>query len=152
MVKQLFTFFGALILVLLLAACGAAAGNTTGGNASSTEGNTSSTVQVTETDYHIASSVTSFTPGTTYHFVVTNDGQTAHEFMIMPRSEGSMNGMPMANMDKMALASIDTINPGETRTLNYTFPSSMVNAHPEFACYLPGHYESGMKLDVATKA
>lgn len=63
-----------------------------------------------------------------------------------------MNGMPMEHMDQMALASIDTINPGETRTLDYTFPSSAANSQPEFTCYLPGHYEAGMKLDVMVKA
>ena len=39
-------------------------------------------VKVTETDFHITSSVTTFMAGTSYHFVVTNKGQTAHEFMI----------------------------------------------------------------------
>jgi uncharacterized cupredoxin-like copper-binding protein len=83
--------------------------------------------------------------------VVTNNGQTAHEFMIMPKSEGDMNGMQMSQMDKMALASIDNINPGETKTLNYTFPASATSSHPQFACYLPGHYEAGMKLDATVK-
>ncbi len=106
----------ALVLVLVTA-CG-------GGSSSSG----SQQVQITETDFHIASSVTSFTPGTPYHFVITNNGQTTHEFMIMPKSEGSMNGMSV--------------------TLDYTFPSSAAGSHPEFACYQPGHYEAGMKLGV----
>lgn len=110
------------------------------------------TVQVRETEYSIAASVTSFTPGTTYHFVVTNEGKTAHEFMILPKSEGSMGGMPMGDMDTMALASISHLGPGETKTLDYTFPQSAVDSHPEFACYLPGHYEAGMKLGIAVKA
>ena len=109
------------------------------------------TVQVTETDYKIDSSVTTFSPGQTYHFVVTNKGLTAHEFMIMPKSEGTMNGM-MSDMDKMALASISNINPGETKTLDYTFPSSAASSHPEFACYISVHYEAGMKLGVAVKS
>jgi uncharacterized cupredoxin-like copper-binding protein len=143
-IKRLLIVFSALLIVPLLAACGATAGSTTGGQASNT-------IQVTETEYKIDSSVTNFAPGTTYHFVVTNNGQTAHEFMIMPRSEGNMSGMPMGNMDKMALASIDSINPGETKTLDYTFPTSAGNSQPEFACYLPGHYEAGMKLGVMIK-
>jgi uncharacterized cupredoxin-like copper-binding protein len=109
-------------------------------------------VQVTETDFKIASSVTSFLPGTTYHFVVTNTGKIAHEFMILPKSEGRMNDMSMGDMDHMALASIDTINPGETKTLDYTFPASAANSHPEFACYLPGHYEAGMKQVVSVQS
>jgi uncharacterized cupredoxin-like copper-binding protein len=146
--KQRFLFIvGAFLLALVLAACGRTAGeNTVGG------GNTTNSVQVTETDFKITSSVTSFSPGTSYHFVITNNGKTTHEFMLMPKSEGSMSGMPMSNMDKMALASIDSIAPGETKTLDYAFPSSSANSHPEFACYLPGHYEAGMKQDVMVKA
>ncbi|MBO0783593.1 MAG: hypothetical protein J2P37_32685 [Ktedonobacteraceae bacterium] len=132
-------------LLLALAACGTTTGNTPAG--------TPTTVQVTETDFKIDASVTTFTPGTTYHFVVTNKGKTAHELMIMPKSEGSMmGGMPMGDMDKMALASIENLNPGETKTLDYTFPSSAASSHPEFACYLPGHYEAGMKLGVSVSS
>lgn len=148
MIKRLLIVFSVLLIIPLLAACGA----TTGSTPSATGGQASNTVQVTETEYKIDSSVTNFTPGTTYHFVVTNNGQTAHEFMIMPKSEGNMSGMPMGNMDKMALVSIDNISPGETKTLDYTFPASAGNSQPEFACYLPGHYEAGMKLDVMVKA
>ena len=127
-----------LVLVLaLVTACG--------GGSSST---TSQQVQITETDFHIASSVTSFTPGTPYHFVITNNGQTVHEFMIMPKPEGSMNGMSMADMDAMALAKVMNIAPGQTVTLDYTFPTSAAGTHPELACYQPGHYEAGMKLGV----
>jgi uncharacterized cupredoxin-like copper-binding protein len=112
-------------------------------------------VQITETDFKINSSVTRFSASKTYHFVVTNNGNTAHEFMIMPKSEGSMSGMSgssMESMDKMALASITNLNPGETKTLDYAFSSSTANSQPEFACYLSGHYEAGMKLDVTVQA
>ena len=139
----LISFFA--FLLLLLAACGGSNGNPT-----TTSGAVS--VQVNETDFNIASSVTSFTSGTAYHFVVTNNGKTAHEFMILPKSEGSMNGMSMGNMDSMALAKIESINPGETKTVDYTFSSSAANSHPQFACYLPGHYEAGMKLDVTVQS
>lgn len=139
--KPRFLLQGVLVgVVLLLTACG---GNTTSSRTIS--------VQVTETDFHIASSVMTFRPGIPYHFVVTNTGRTAHEFMIMPKAEGKMNGMSMDDMDKLALAMIETIPPGETKTLDYTFPSSATSSHPEFACYFPGHYEAGMKLDVTVQ-
>ncbi|GLV56848.1 hypothetical protein KDH_36870 [Dictyobacter sp. S3.2.2.5] len=133
---------GALLLTLFLAACGGSPGNT----AEKTSG---ISVPVNETDFHIDSAVTSFSPGTRYHFVVTNNGKTAHEFMIMPSSQGSMGGMSMGDMDHMALASLGNVKPGETKTLDYTFPSSSAGSHPELACYLPGHYEAGMKQSVA---
>jgi uncharacterized cupredoxin-like copper-binding protein len=134
-----------LLLIMTLAACGGSSGTLLGGK-------DAQSVQVTETEFTIDSSVTSFTPGTTYHFVVNNAGKTAHEFMIMPKSEGSMSGMPMGDMDKMALASISNLNPGETKTLDYAFPKSLANSHPELACYLPGHYEAGMKQAVRVTA
>lgn len=109
-------------------------------------------VQITETDFHIASSVTSFVPGKTYHFIVTNQGKVMHEFMIMPRVMSNMQGMSMADMDKAALAHLDRIDPGETQTLDYTFPASVAGTHPEFACYVAGHYEAGMKLEVTVRA
>jgi len=131
------------LLLFVLVACGGAGGEAHG------EG---IPVQVTETDFHITSSITSFVAGKSYHFIVTNRGKSMHEFMLMPRSEGSMNGMAMGDMDKEALASIPMIDPGETRTLDYTFPLSAAGTHPELACYLPGHYEAGMKLAVAVRA
>jgi uncharacterized cupredoxin-like copper-binding protein len=143
-VKKYLLFIGSFALLLTaLVACG-------GGGSTSSTG--SLPVQVTETDFHITSSVTTFVPGKTYHFAVTNQGKTMHEFMLMPRPEGNMSGMSMDQMDKAALTSIAMINPGETKTLDYTFPSSAAGTHPELACYFPGHYEAGMKLDVAVSA
>jgi uncharacterized cupredoxin-like copper-binding protein len=131
-------FIGAFFLVLILAACA--------GRPSSSARPQS--VQITETDFKIASSVTSFTPGTPYHFVVTNQGQTAHELMIMPKAEGAMPGMSMGDMDTMALAKVENIAPGQTTSLDYTFADKIKGSHPQFVCYYPGHYEAGMKLDV----
>ncbi|MEO6891131.1 MAG: hypothetical protein ABI456_16840 [Ktedonobacteraceae bacterium] len=131
--------FGLFLLsfTLMLAACG-------GSNGSSGPQH----VQITESDFKIASSVTTFSPGTMYHFTVTNNGQAVHEFMIMPMGM-NMSGMSMDNMHKMALTMIDTIAPGETKTLDYTFASSTSGQNFEFACHLPGHYEAGMKLPIA---
>lgn len=131
------------LLFIVLAACGK------GGEPVSARG---IPVRITETDFHIASSVTKFVPGKTYHFLVTNQGQSMHEFMLMPKPEGRMTDMSMENMDKVALASITMIDPGDTEAFNYTFPASMAGSHPEFACYFPNHYEAGMKLDVSVNA
>src|SRR4051812_14528251 len=89
------------LLVLLLAACGGPGGKSTPSG--------SQQVQVTESDFHIASSVTTFTPNTPYHFVITNHGQTVHEFMLMPQGMGNMGGMSMGDMDKMVLAKVENI-------------------------------------------
>lgn len=144
MKKRLLFVLGTLLLVLIMTACGE---TTTGGKAPAG----SQQVQINETDFKIASSITTFSPGKAYHFTITNNGKTVHEFMIMPRSMGAIDGMSMGDMDKMALASVNDIQPGETKTLDYTFPSSTANSQPEFACYITGHYEAGMKQKVTVK-
>src|SRR5947209_5977946 len=109
-----------LSMVFVIAACGS--GSTTSSSSSSNTG--PKDVHINESEYTVTSDVSIFTPGIPYHFVVTNTGKVAHEFMIMPSSMGSMNGTSMSAMDKMALVAIDTINPGESKSLTYTFASS----------------------------
>ena len=122
------------VLVVVLTACGG-----------STASSGPQQVEVTLSEYKIASSLTTFTPGTPYHFVVTNNGKMAHEFMIMPMGM-NMQGMSMDDMHKVALHMSDNVAPGETQTFDYTFASSMMGQSFEFACHLPGHYEAGMRL------
>ncbi len=43
------------------------------------------------------------------------------------------------------------LNPGATKTFDYTFALQAAGPHPEFACHLPGHYETGMHLDITVK-
>ena len=129
------------LLILLLAACGGG-----GTSTSSTTTQDAMEVQITETEYSITSSVSTFTAGTPYHFVVKNAGNATHEFMIMPKDGGSMGNMSMDHMDGMALTKTGDINAGATKTVDYTFPDSTKGS--QFVCYIAGHYDKGMKLDV----
>lgn len=97
------------------------------------------TVQVTLTDFQVASSLTTFSTGTLYHFEVTNKSAENHEFTIMAPMTGNMS---MDEMHKAALAYIDTIAPGETKTLDYTF--TRADSNLELACHLGKHYQEGM--------
>lgn len=110
---------------------------------------TAQTVQVTLTDYKIESSLTTFTHNSAYHFVITNKGAVQHEFMIVAPMMG-MN-LSMQEMDKMALAHIPTINPGETRTLDYTFAQTASPGKLEFACHITDHYQRGMHLGIVVQ-
>ena len=131
------------LLILFLAACGSS-----GTPASSTTTQGTKEVQITENEYMITSSVSTFTTGISYHFMVKNAGNATHEFMIMPKDEGSTGNMSMDHMDSAALAKTGDINPGETKTIDYTFSDSAKGSHPQFVCYIGGHYDKGMKLDV----
>ncbi|TMC21215.1 MAG: hypothetical protein E6J34_10260 [Chloroflexi bacterium] len=103
-------------------------------------------VQVTLSDFKIESSQTTFDHNTAYHFTIVNKGALAHEFMIVPPISHST--MPMDDMHKMALAHIENIDVGATKTLNFTFPQPAPAGKLEFACHLEGHYASGMHLGI----
>jgi uncharacterized cupredoxin-like copper-binding protein len=80
--------------------------------------------------------------------VIKNQGQTSHEFMIMPSNEGPMDGISMADMDHMALANVPDFSQGHTEILNYRFSMKAAGTHPQFVCYDPGHYQLGMYLAI----
>jgi Na+/H+-dicarboxylate symporter len=73
--------FASVSVLLSLAACGGTSTTSTSSSTGSSAATTATTVQVMETEYKISSSLTSFVPGKAYHFVVTNNGAAAHEFM-----------------------------------------------------------------------
>lgn len=129
----------AVLLLTVLAACGG------------TSSSKANQVNVTLSDFKIQSSQTTFTPGTTYHFVVTNNGHTSHEFMVMQPVSGQMS---MGQMDHMALYHVDAskLPTAASTSFDFTFPSSAARESLEFACHLPGHYEAGMHLPITLKS
>ena len=132
------------LLALLLVACGNGASTMTPAR--------SLNVQIVESDFHISSSVKTFIPGVTYHFIIRNNGHTVHEFMLMPLAMSTMDGMSMSDMDQMSLADVGAIVPGQVRTLDYTIPASVAGSQLQFACHYPGHYQAGMSLNVTVTA
>jgi len=98
-------------------------------------------VQVTLTEFKIDSSVTDFTVGTPYHFIVTNKGTVAHDWMIMPQGE--------QDASKALIKVADTdLQPGKTVTRDFTFTQA---GGLEFACHVAGHYEAGMHTSITVK-
>ena len=124
------------ILLVALAACGSSTNTTPSG---------SHDVQITLTDTTITSSMTTFSPGMTYHFTVTNNKQNAQEFAMMPMGM-DMGHMSMNDIRTNALHMIDTIAPGTTSTFDYTFASSMMGQNFEFSCNSPGQNTGWMQL------
>ena len=94
--------------------------------------------------------VTTFSVGVPYHFVVTNKGAVAHEFVIMPLEQGTQGSE--AQLPSTALAGIagKDLPTGATKTLDYTFTQAPAGGL-EFACHLPGHYEAGMHTPITVK-
>ncbi len=122
--------------LVLLVACGSstAPSGSQPGQASPTE---VQTVNVTLFDDHMNSSMMSFAAGTPYHFVVTNNGHQPYAFAMMSQGrEQEMEHMSMAERQQASLYMINTIAPGHTMSFDYTFGSSMMGQHLEFACYV----------------
>lgn len=116
-----------------------------------TDPNTPITVKVTADEFSFKSSLTTFTVGQKYHFEVINNGQVPHEIMVIkPIQPGTMD---MEMMDGMSLAHIteEDLQPGTTKTVDYTFTKTDAAEKLEFACHVPGHYEAGMKLPIVVK-
>jgi uncharacterized cupredoxin-like copper-binding protein len=80
-----------------------------------------------------------------YHFVVTNRGQVAHQFMMIPMGMG-MEHMSVDEMHHAALYMYDSVAPGETRAFDYTFATSYAGQSLTFVCDTQGHYATGMQL------
>ena len=86
--------------------------------------------------------------GETIEFVVTNDGVIQHEFSIGNAEEQVKHAEMMRNMPNMKHEDPNTVSlaAGETARLSWRF---MGKDAVVFACNIPGHFEAGMKLEMA---
>jgi uncharacterized cupredoxin-like copper-binding protein len=96
--------------------------------------------------------------GETIKFVVTNEGESEHEFSIGDTASQRAHAKLMAKNPDMKHEddpSAVHVAPGETKELVWKF-SKPVQGQIVFACQMPGHYEGGMqeqaKLEKAKKA
>jgi uncharacterized cupredoxin-like copper-binding protein len=141
---MIYRFAYKLLPVVMIAALSACAGGSSG-SSQPVE------VEVTANEFGFESSLTTFSVGVPYHFVVTNNGTVEHEFMIIqPIEPGAMD---MEEMDEMALAVIeeDDLPPGATVSVDVTFDEPAPAGTLELACHTPGHYEAGMHLPITVE-
>ena len=121
-----------LAIVSLVGACG---------SASSQSGSSPQEVQITLSEFKIASPQTTFTTGTPYRFVIKNAGSTAHNWAIMPRGSSDLSqALVMVNESELPA--------GASVTRDFTFSQT---GDFEFACHVPGHYEAGMLLPITVQ-
>ncbi len=120
------------------------------------------TVDVIMLDNRFEPEKLSIQEGQTVRFVVTNKGNLVHEFNIATAAMHSAHQEEMMEMMQKGVLGADTIHhdrmgehgmrhdhansillePGESGEVVWTFDT---DAELEFACNVPGHYESGMK-------
>jgi uncharacterized cupredoxin-like copper-binding protein len=115
----------------------------TGGHGAAAED--SRTVDVTMTDsLTFEPSEITVAPGETVRFVVTNAGDSVHEFLVGDEAAQAEFEAEMAGGDEMDhdTSSGVSVDPGQTESFEYTFGNSyeVILA----GCHEPGHYEGGM--------
>jgi len=92
-------------------------------------------------------------PGTTVHFVLSNDDPIGHEFIIGDdevhrRHEAGTEPVHPPRPGEVSIA------PGTTAETTFTFPDTAASGNVLFACHLPGHFRYGMSgtVDVVPSA
>jgi uncharacterized cupredoxin-like copper-binding protein len=91
-----------------------------------------------------------FNRGESVKFVISNKGALSHEFVIGTKSENKAHGEMMAEMPDMKHDDPNgkTVASGKSATLVWRFSRP---GEFEFACLIPGHYDSGMHGVVVVK-
>lgn len=125
------------------------------------------TIQVTAGDLWFKPDDLSIEPGETVKFVVKNTGKLAHEFvigsadkqaehreMMQEMAANGEGGHDMSaghhDMEGPSMPSV-TVAAGETKTLVWTAAESDNNVALVYACNIPGHYEAGMRGELAVR-
>lgn len=94
-------------------------------------------------EFYVDPSTTTLQAGVEYTFVVTNVGVLIHEMVIEPA--GAVDE-PFEKGDMES--EIEDIDPGETATLTWTFDEP--GAY-QLSCHIPGHFESGMVIEITVE-
>ena len=171
--KQLFLSIVALLSVFLISIETFAAGEGSHGHGKSenigspgVQSEATKTVKIAMFDNYFQPKSLQFKEGETVQFIVKNSGEFVHEFNIATKDMHKSHGPEMLMMIEHGVIEADKINwdaaksmqkklghgmhnepnsvllePGETAEIVWTFPT---HALLEFACNVPGHYESGM--------
>ena len=157
--NTLVTSLFALSLGLVTSATWAAPGHG-GGDSGLTESDVDRTISLEAGDMWFDPEALEMAAGEVVKFEITNTGNLEHEFVIgskeaheehrkMMLDMANGEGHDMSNMSQgeghdmanMSMAGV-TIAPGDTGTLLWSVPDNTNEL--EYACNIPGHYESGM--------
>ena len=105
-------------------------------------------VGVIEGEFYVRPQRTTFQVGQPYVFAVGNEGQEVHELVIEPAGADDAPLKAEVNGEERESEAED-IAPGETAELEWTFTEP---GRYQFACYIPGHFEAGMVIEVEVVA
>lgn len=139
-----------------------ASGEHSGGHADANAADVERTISVEAGDMWFDPEEMDIAPGETVQFDITNTGSIEHEFVIGDKAaqeahremmqdmggshgeggHGGHGGHDMAEGEHGGQMPAVTIAAGETQSLIWTAPENVESL--EYACNIPGHYESGM--------
>ncbi len=111
------------------------------------------TIEISMTEFAFGVDPLEVAAGETIEFVVTNAGVVPHEFRLSNRDRinDHMVSGHEGHMDDGAEAEGDIVlllEAGETSTITVTFPDG-TSLFTQLACLIPGHYEAGMRTEIA---
>ena len=88
--------------------------------------------------------------GEQIRFVLKNDGQLAHEFMLATAKENAAHGKIMERFPDMEHDDPNgkRLDPGKTAEIVWRFTKA---GSFEFACLIPGHHQAGMHGTITVK-
>lgn len=127
----------ATIALLALVACGGGGGGQSALGEAGDPGLVDETVEISAEEFKFNIDELDVAVEDTIEFVVTNDGQTAHEFSL----GGSHMHEGGDHMHGPTTGSTGPIPPGETVTFVWHFTES---GETVFACYIADHEKQGM--------
>lgn len=104
---------------------------------------------VTSDPYRFAPAAFEVESGETVTFVVTNEGEQEHEFVLGDVAYQESHGEEMAAGEAHHDANGVTIAPGDTEELTWTFPEQ---GQVLFGCHVAGHYDAGMVGAISVSA
>lgn len=88
-------------------------------------------------------------PGETVTFVVTNEGNQEHEFVLGDEDYQESHGEEMAGGGMHHDGNAVAVAPGATEELTWTFPDS---GEVLYGCHVAGHYDAGMVGAISVSA
>ena len=87
--------------------------------------------------------------GETVTFVVTNEGEREHEFVLGDDEYQESHGKEMASGEMHHEGNAVTVAPGATEELTWTFPD---DGEVLYGCHVAGHYDAGMVGAISVSA
>jgi uncharacterized cupredoxin-like copper-binding protein len=108
------------------------------------------TIQVAAEDpYQFRPEALEVESGETVTFVITNEGDQEHEFVLGDEAYQEAHGEEMAAGGMHHEGNAVTVAPGATEELTWVFPPE---GEVLYGCHVPGHYDGGMVGAISVSA